>query len=126
MQMASFEHLNIIAKHFFDFIGHGRIGAGQYDPINVVPLTDRHVLRVDTLILGNDCASRTETTALLPLLQQEFPGMLQYNRSHGASAFFPTSSDSQAFTLNGGPEWADMLTGWSMVTRRHSSVETSH
>ncbi len=111
MQMASFDHLDIIAREF-DFIGHGRIGAGQYDPIRVVPAMDRRVLRVDTLIVGNDCASRTDTIALLTLLQKEFPNILQHNRDHGGSAFFPTSSSAQTFIVNGGPEWADTHVPW--------------
>jgi hypothetical protein len=111
IQIASFAHLDIIARQF-DFIGHGRIGAGQYDPIRVVPHADRRVLRVDTLILGNACVSRTDTIALLTLLQREYPNILQHNRDHGGSAFFPTSSDAQTFVINGGPEWADTHVPW--------------
>jgi hypothetical protein len=111
MQIASFAHLDIIARQF-DFISHGRIGAGQYDPIRVIPEVDRKVLRVDTLIVGNDCVSRTDTIALLTLLQREYPNLLQHNREHGGSAFFPTSTDSQTFVINGGPEWADTHVPW--------------
>lgn len=111
MQIASFAHLDIIARHF-DFIGHGRIGAGQYDPIAVVPAEDRRILRVDTLIVGNDCASRTDTIALLSLLQREFPNILRHNRDHSGSAFFPASSAAQTFIINGGPEWADTHVPW--------------
>jgi len=111
MQMASFDHLDIIARHF-DFISIGRIGAGQYDPIAVIPPTDRQVLRVGTLVVGNDCASTTETIALLSVLQGEFPNLLQHNRDHGGSAIFPTSSASQSYMLNGGPEWADTHVPW--------------
>lgn len=111
MQIASFAHLDIIARQF-DFISHGRIGAGQYDPIRVIPEADRKVLRVDTLIVGNDCVSRTDTIALLTLLQREYPNLLQHNREHGGSAFFPSSSDAQTFVINGGPEWADTHVPW--------------
>ncbi len=111
MQIASFAHLDIIARQF-DFISHGRIGAGQYDPIAVVPEADRKVLRVDTLIVANDCASPTDKIALLTLLQREFPNILQHNRENGGSAFFPTSPDAQTFVINGGPEWADTHVPW--------------
>lgn len=111
LQMASFEHLDIIARHF-DFVSHGRIGAGQYDPIAVVPPVDRRVLRVDTLIVGNKCASRTETIALLSLLQREFPSLLSHNKDQGGSAFFPTSPASHGYMANGGPEWADTHVPW--------------
>ena len=111
LQMASFEHLDIIARQI-PFVSHGRIGAGQYDPIAVVPPQDRRVLRVDTLIVGNKCASRTETIALLSLLQSEFPRLLAHNSDHGGSAYFPTSSASQSYMVNGGPEWADTHVPW--------------
>ncbi len=111
LQMASFEHLDIIARHF-PFVSHGRIGAGQYDPIRVVPPVDRRVLRVDTLIVGNKCASRTETIALLSLLQREFPTLLSHNSDNGGSAYFPTSAASHAYMVNGGPEWADTHVPW--------------
>lgn len=111
LKIASFAHLDIIARQF-DFVGLGRIGAGQYDPIGVVPAMDRKVLRVDTLIVGNDCASPTDTIALLTLLQREFPNILQHNRDHGGSAFFPTSADAHTFVVNGGPEWADTHVPW--------------
>ncbi|MCP4448023.1 MAG: hypothetical protein GY811_22210 [Myxococcales bacterium] len=111
LQMASFEHLNIIARQF-DFISNGRIGAGQYDPIAVVPPVDRRVLRVDTLVVGNKCASRTETIALLSLLQREFPALLQHNKNYGGNAFFPTASAAHNYMANGGPEWADTHVPW--------------
>ena len=37
----------------------GTVFAGQFDPVRVLPSTATPVLRVDTLILGNGCASRT-------------------------------------------------------------------
>ena len=111
LQIASFEHLDTIARHF-DFIDHGRIGAGQYDPIAVLPRQDHRVLRVDTLLLANDCASRTDTIAMLTLLQREFPGILQHNLSHAGRAFFASSSDAQSFLIAGGPEWADTHVPW--------------
>lgn len=111
LALASFAHLDIIARKFA-FISHGRIGAGQYDPIAVLPPTDLRVLRVDTLVLGNGCASRTETIALLGLLQREFPTMLQHNRDHGGSGFFPTSDDARLYILNDGPDWADTHVPW--------------
>ncbi len=111
MQMAAFEHLDILARRF-EFLSHGRIGAGQYDPINVVPSEDRRVLRVDTLLLGNGCASRTETIALLSLLQIEFPSILAHNRQRTGSTFFRSSSDAQEYFINGGAEWADTHVPW--------------
>ncbi len=111
LQMASFDHLEVIARNF-EFMSHGRIGAGQFDPIAVIPPADRKVLRVDTMVVGNKCASRTETMALISLLQREFPTLIEHNRSSGGSPTFPTSEASQTFIVNGGPEWADTHVPW--------------
>ncbi len=111
MQIASFSHLGVIARRF-DFIGQGQVEAGQFDPLSVIPKNNRDVLKVDTLLVGNGCASRTETIALLSLLQLQFPTLLRHNRVHSGSIFFPTSSDAQEFIVNGGPEWADSHVPW--------------
>ncbi len=111
LQMASFDHLDVIARNF-DFMSYGRIGAGQFDPIAVIPTEDRKVLRVDTMVVGNKCASRTETMALISLLQREFPTLIEHNRGSGGSPAFPTSAASHTFIVNGGPEWADTHVPW--------------
>src|SRR5512134_474705 len=58
LQLASFEHLGVIPTRV-PFLSVGTIKAGQYDALAVIPPRDHPVLRVDTLVVGNRCASRS-------------------------------------------------------------------
>ena len=44
--------------HTLPFLRVGRIEAGHYDVVAAVPPSDKRVLQVDTLIVGNGCAKR--------------------------------------------------------------------
>src|SRR5262245_42681961 len=70
LELAAFEHVDVLARRY-PFLTHGRIGAGQFDPVRMLPPEDRHVLRVDTLVVGNGCASHAEAVAMLSVLREE-------------------------------------------------------
>lgn len=111
MQLASFRHLDVVARQH-SFVWHGRIGAGQYDPVRLLPESDKRVLRVDTLVVGNQCASRTQTIALLELLGAEFPGFVAHNRERGKSDSLPTSATTERFVQNDGPGLVERHIPW--------------
>ena len=111
MQLATFEHIDVVARKF-DYLWHGRIGAGQYDPIGVRPAADKRVLRVDTLVVGNGCASRSEEIAMLTLLRHEFPKLIEHNRQHGQSHIYPSAGTSQRFFEEGGAGFVDQHVPW--------------
>jgi hypothetical protein len=77
-----------------------------------LPPTDKRVLRVDTLVVGNGCASHAETVALLTLLRDEFPGLVEHNRARGGSALLPISTTAKSFFDNQGPELAEQHLPW--------------
>jgi TRAP-type uncharacterized transport system substrate-binding protein len=52
LQIAGFKHLDVISRRLPHF-RTGRIGAGQFDAVKLLPAEDKRVLRVDTLVLGN-------------------------------------------------------------------------
>jgi TRAP-type uncharacterized transport system substrate-binding protein len=106
IQLASLEHLAVIADRF-DFLSHGRIAAGQYDPVRVLPPVDRPVLRVNTLLVGNGCASRTDIIGLLSVMTETMPGFLDRNKTGGGGGGFPRSEQAKAFFANDGPGWTD-------------------
>jgi hypothetical protein len=106
MQLAPIANLDVIARQY-PYLWHGRIGAGQFDPIRVLPSTDRRVFRVDTLVVGNGCAGHADTIAMLTLLSREHPAFLDHNRSRGKSDIYPLSSSSERFFENGGPGLLD-------------------
>ncbi len=111
LQIASFDQVDVIARRHA-FLSRGRIGAGQYDPVALVPAQDKHVFRVGTLILGNGCAGHAQQVALLSLLSQEFPSFIAFNRASERGDLFPSNSSSQRFFENGGAEFADTHAPW--------------
>src|SRR5262245_35304147 len=60
LSIVSIPQAEVIARRL-PRVGAGRIAAGQYDPIRMLPPTERAVLRVETLVVGNGCAHRSAT-----------------------------------------------------------------
>ena len=69
------------------------------------------MLRADTLILTNGCASHSQQVAMLSLLHDLFPGLIEYNRKRGAGAL-PLSSSAKSFFDNQGPDWTERHLPW--------------
>jgi hypothetical protein len=111
LELAAFEHLDVVARRH-RFLWHGRIGAGQFDPIRVLPPRDHRVLRVDTLVVANDCASHAEIVALIGVLDREIGGVVAHNREKGASDDYPLAAAARAYFEKGGPELADEHVPW--------------
>ena len=42
-----------MSRDVFPYLWSGRIGAGQYNLVNMLPATDKRVLRVGTLVVGS-------------------------------------------------------------------------
>ncbi len=111
LQIAGFEHLDVLADKF-SFVSMGRIPAGQFDPIAVVPATNKSVLRVSTLVVGNGCASRSEEIGLLMVLSETLPGFVDHNRRAGGGGQFARSATAREFIDNDGPGFADRYVPW--------------
>lgn len=111
LQMANFEHADVVAR-LLPFVRTGRIAAGQYDAINVLPPTDIQVLRVGTLVLGNGCAKRSQTMALLSLLKTRAPGLSRYNLSTPNATGLPLNAASNVFFQGDGPDAIDSYFPW--------------
>lgn len=111
LELAAFANLDVIARKH-PHLWHGRIGAGQFDPIAMLPPGDRRVLRVDTLVVGNGCASHAQTVGMLSLLAETFPGLVEHNRTKGDSALFAHSSTANAFYQHGEPHVVEQHVPW--------------
>ena len=90
----------------------GRIGAGQYEAVRLVPPIDTRVLRVETLIVGNRCAGRSATIDLLMVLSKRFPELVKHNKDAPGTQGLELSSTSRGFFEHGGPEIADEYVPW--------------
>ena len=58
----------------------GRIEAGHYDPIRQLPSTDKRVIQIDTLVIGNGCARESATQGVITILAYVFPDFVRVNR----------------------------------------------
>ena len=106
LQIAHFPNADVLARRF-PYLRHGRIGAGQYDAVRLLPPSDRRVLRVDTLLVGNGCASRSQVLGVLRSVTEVFPDFVQHNREAAAIPGVPMAPAAKSYFDNGGPEVLD-------------------
>lgn len=111
LQIAPFAHVDVIARRV-PHLRTGRIGAGQYEAVRLVPPIDTRVLRVETLIVGNRCAGRSATIDLLMVLSKRFPELVKHNKDAPGTQGLELSSTSRGFFEHGGPEIADEYVPW--------------
>jgi hypothetical protein len=106
LAIVGFPHADVVARRF-SFLRHGRIGAGQYDPVRMLPPTDKEVLRVETLVVGNRCASRSQTLGLLTALAATFPDFVRQNKSTPNKSGLELAPAAKAFLDKEGLELVD-------------------
>jgi uncharacterized protein len=111
LQIAGFAHLDVVARRMPHF-RVGRIGAGQYDAVRLLPHDDKRVLRVDTLVVGNGCAGRSETIDLLTILRRRFPDFLRNAKETPNTTLLDVDPAAAGFVEHGGPELADEYVPW--------------
>ena len=110
LQLASFEHLGVIPTRV-PFVSVGTIEAGQYDALAVIPQQDHAVLRVDTLVIGNGCASRSEEIGFLEVIGEELPGFVAVNKELRGGSLH-RSEVAKEYYVNEGPGFADEYIPW--------------
>jgi hypothetical protein len=90
----------------------GTIGAGNYDAVQGLPGTDRTVMKIETLLVGNGCASRVATVDLLTLISAEHPEFLRHNKDTPNTTGLPLAPSAADYFTNGGPQLADEYLPW--------------
>ncbi len=111
LQIANLSHADVVARRL-PFVRTGRIGAGHYDPVRMLPPKNKTVLQVDTLVVGNGCASRSETMGLLTLLSVVFPDFVRFNKETPNATGLPLAGTSRNFMENDGPEFLGEYFPW--------------
>jgi TRAP-type uncharacterized transport system substrate-binding protein len=111
LQIAGFTHIDVISRRLPHF-RTGRIGAGQYEAVKVLPPVDKRVLRVETVVIGNHCASRSATIDMLNVLAQRFPDLVRFNKDTPNNTGLDFSVTAKGFFDHGGPELADEYVPW--------------
>jgi len=92
----------------------GRIEAGQIDYVRKLPPTDKSVLQVDTLIVGNGCASHSATQGLMAAVAEVFPAFVRHNRGQPAATGIPLTPIAKAFFDDEGPDLLGTYAPWAV------------
>jgi TRAP-type uncharacterized transport system substrate-binding protein len=111
LQIASFATAHAVARRL-PHIKTGIIGAGNYDAVVGIPGTDRTVMRVETLLVGNGCAGRVATVDMLTLVSSEHPEFLRHNRDTPNTTGLPLAAAAADYYTNGGPQLVDEFVPW--------------
>jgi hypothetical protein len=111
LQIASFATAHAVARRL-PHIKTGTIGAGNYDAVQGIPATDRTVMRIETLLVGNGCAGRVATGDLLTLVSSEHPDFLRHNKDTPNTTGLPLAPAAADFFTNGGLQMADEYVPW--------------
>ncbi|MBA2542139.1 MAG: hypothetical protein H0V17_21035 [Deltaproteobacteria bacterium] len=106
LELVSLEHLDVIPTRV-SYLSAGVIQAGRYDALALIPARDHTVLRVDTLVIGNRCASRSVEIGLLRVLVEELPG---FATKEGRGSL--RRSEVAKEYLTAGPGFADEYVPW--------------
>ena len=112
LQLLDLPAAEVLAR-YLPFTRVGRIAAGQYDPVRQLPGEDKHVLRLDTLLVGNRCARRTVTQALLTVLTTVSPDFMRDNRDRPNLTGLPWAPAARSYIDNGGPDIVGVYAPWA-------------
>lgn len=82
----------------------GIIKSGYYDPVRQLPPTDKHIIEVDTLVIGNGCARESVTQGIIMALARVFPNFVTVNRERPNLTGLAYASAARSYFDNQGPD----------------------
>ena len=112
LQILSLPNADALA-HRLPFKRVGRIVAGQYDPVRVLPGEAKDVLQVDTLIVGNRCARRSATQGFITVVVTVFPDFMRYNHDTPNRTGLPLAPAAQSYFEHEGPDILGVYAPWA-------------
>src|SRR5262245_21082361 len=141
LQILSLPNADALAR-WLPFKRVGRIVAGQYDPVRVLPSETKDVLQVDTLIIGNRCTRRSVTQGFMTVLAAVFPDFVRYNRDTPNRTGLPLAPAARSYFEHEGPDlvgvyfpwvidimptasWVELLLGISLLWKGKSLLHLS-
>ncbi len=98
--------------HVVPFTRVGSIGAGQYDYVRRLPPEDKQVLNVDTLVVGNGCASGSTTQGIITALAAVFPSFVRKNRETANLTGLPLAKAARSYYDSEGPDLVGEYLPW--------------
>jgi TRAP-type uncharacterized transport system substrate-binding protein len=111
LEILSLPNANALARRL-PFTRVGSIEAGQYDPVRLLPGEDKHVLQIDTLIVGNRCARLSATQAFITVLATVFPDFVRYNRDTPNRTGLRLAPAASSYFANDGPDIVGVHVPW--------------
>jgi NMT1-like family len=111
LQIMSLPSAGAMARQL-SFARVGRIGAGQYDPVRLLPGEAKDVLQIGTLIVGNRCARRSATQAFITVLAAVFPDFVRYNRDMPNRTGLRLAPAAHSYFDQEGPDLVGVYVPW--------------
>src|SRR5262245_52404950 len=111
LQILSLPNVEALARQL-PFKRVGRIVAGQYDPVRVLPSAAKDVLQVDTLVVGNGCARRSVTQGFITVLLTVFPDFVRYSRDTLNRTGVPLAPAARSYFEHDGPDIVGVYAPW--------------
>jgi hypothetical protein len=90
----------------------GHIDAGQYDLVRKLPPVQKTVLHIDTLLVGNGCASNSTTQGLMTAVNEVFPTFIRHNRSQPNLTGLKLAPAAKGFLDDEGPDAVGKFVPW--------------
>ena len=94
------------------FARTGRIEAGHYDPIRQLPSTDKRIIQIDTLVIGNGCARESATQGVITTLVYVYPDFVRVNRERPNLTGLHLASAATSYYNDGGPDQVGAYVPW--------------
>jgi len=111
LQIAGFREAAAVAS-WLPSVRAGVIPAGFFDPVQGLPQSEKTILEVDTLLVGNGCASRSVIVGFLSLVSSTFPDFMRHNRATANETGLQYNAAAKAYFDNNGPEFLDEHVPW--------------
>jgi len=111
LQIADISAAEAIARRLPSARG-GIIKAGYYDPIRELPLTDKRIIEIDTLVIGNGCARESVTQGVITALTRVFPNFVSVNRERANLTGLEYASAARSYFDNQGPDPVGEYVPW--------------
>jgi hypothetical protein len=111
LQVAGFPAAQVMARQSAH-VKTGTLVAGEFDPIRMLPPTDKGVLQIETLVVTNGCASRSQTIGLMSAISQVYPDFIRHNREAANTTGLRINAAAKSYFEHEGPEIFDEYAPW--------------
>jgi len=90
----------------------GVIKAGNYDPVRQLPPTNKRIIEIDTLVIGNGCARESVTQGMISALVRVFPTFVSVNRERANLTGLEYASAARSYLDRQGPDTVGEYVPW--------------